>query len=127
MDQHGSTWINRLQPALQPAMAHASCPRIESVQRLMRPMSWTHASHVLDSCVMRHASCVMRHASCVMRHASCVMRHASCVMRHASGVSCVRRLMRPAPVVAYSVAHIQSPAALLSVMTTTGRRHFPVC
>ena len=49
-DQHGSTWISRLQPAV---LTHASCV-----------MRQTHAS-----CVMRqtHASCVMRqtHASCV--------------------------------------------------------------
>ena len=100
VDQHGSTWINRLQHVAF-SMSPASCVmRPASDSWLMRPAS--------DSWLMRHASCVMRPASGVRRHGSCVrlMVHASCVMRpasdswlmrHASGVmrqthgSCVRR------------------------------------
>ena len=86
MDQHGSTWINRLQPAA--VLTHGSCVMahasgVESVQRpdscvlthgswLMRPDSWlmAHASGVLDSWLMAHASGVRRQASGVRRQAS---------------------------------------------------------
>ena len=104
MDQHGSTWINRLQPApsacrrrpdscvmahVSCVMAHVSC--IESVQRprfrrpthvSCVPLTW-HASHASGSWLMRPT--LQAHGSCVPRFR--LMAHAS----HASGV----RLMRP--------------------------------
>ena len=116
MDQHGSTWISRLQPAVLThcscvrLMAHASCVRLMRHGSCVRrqashaPCVRRQASHApcvrrqasgvrllsrpmrQASCVMRHAPCVMAHASSVQRHASCVMRHASCVRRQASGV-----------------------------------------
>ena len=75
MDQHGSTWINRLQPAAA-ALVHAS-----------------------DSWLMRPASCVRRHASGVMRPASCVRRqtHGSCVMRPASDSTLLIQPIQPPP------------------------------
>ena len=80
MDQHGSTWISRLQHAAA-VLTHVSCVRL--------------MAH--GSCVMRHGSCVMRHGSCVMRHGSCVMRHGSCVMRHASWLMCQTSHVHSAP------------------------------
>ena len=94
MDQHGSTWISRLQPAV---LTHGSCVRLMA-----------HASSVLthasDSWLMRpasHASGVRRptsHAPCVRLHAPRVRRqtprptsHASGVRRQASHAPCVRR------------------------------------
>ena len=95
MDQHGSTWISRLQHAAA-VLTHASCVM----------------AHV--SCVMRHGSCVRRqtHGSCVMRPASdsWLMAHASCVRRQTHGswlmahASCVRRpfsTIQPPPVVGH--------------------------
>ena len=71
MDQHGSTWIKRLQHA---AVAHVSC-------------------------VMAHVSCAVAHVSCAVAHVSCVrlMAHASdsWLMRHASHASSVPRVQRP--------------------------------
>ena len=110
MDQHGSTWISRLQPAV---LTHASC-------------------------VMRHASCVRRPASSVQRPASHVQRvrrptsNASGVRRQASGVP---RPTRQASGVRRQASHVQRvrrPRAPfrpfsrrpLSVMTTTKRRQF---
>ena len=116
MDQHGSTWISRLQPAA--VQTHGSCV-----------MRQTHGS-----CVMRqtHGSCVRRqasHASGVRRQASdsWLMRPASSVPRltpHASGVP---RLTPHASGVRRQASGDPRPFSdrrPLSVMTTTKRRHF---
>ena len=99
MDQRGSTWIKRIQPARR-----GSCvmrPRIESVQRpdswLMRPASTrpasgVHAPRVRRPRVRRHGSWLMRprvltHAPRVRRprvHAPRVRRSDSCSTRPAS-------------------------------------------
>ena len=120
MDQHGSTWISRLQHAARP---DSWLIRPDSCVRLMAHASsvLTHASGV--PCVRRptrqasdstsHASGVRRpasHAPCVRRQASGVRRQASGVRRQASGV--------PRPF---------SDRRPLSVMTTTKRRHLPMC
>ena len=118
VDQHGSTWIKRLQPALQPAA--------------VRPDSWLmcHASTLQThgSCVRRPRFRLMAHASGVrlMAHASGVRRQASGVRRQASGVrrqaSGVRRQASGVPRPSFSpFSRRPSP-----VMTTTQRRHFPM-
>ena len=139
MDQHGSTWIKRLQHApfslslqhVAAVLTHGSCVR--------RPDSWLmrQASHASGVRLMRqtHGSCVRRHASdsWLMRQASGVsrpmrqasgvsrpMRQASGVMRQASGV----RRQTPRAPFSRPIQPIQPPP--LSVMTTTKRRHFPM-
>ena len=89
VDQHGSTWISRLQHAAA-VLTHASD-------------SWL-MCHASDSWLMRQASGVRRptrHVSCVrlMAHASGVrlMAHVSCVRRQASHASGVRRLTSHVP------------------------------
>ena len=88
MDQHGSTWIKRLQ--LPPAahvscvMCHVSCVMchvscIESVQR--------HDSRLMAHVSTLHAPRVMLHASCSTRHAPRVMLHASCSTHSAAPFS----------------------------------------
>ena len=122
MDQHGSTWISRLQPPLQPAavMRHVSC--------VMRHASCVRR-HASDSWLMRHASdsWLMRHASdsWLMRHASGVMRqtHGSCVMRQAHG-SCVRRpaswLMAHGSCVRRPTSHVPRPTSIQSPPPVVG-------
>ena len=96
VDQHGSTWIKRLQHAHSACrrrgswlMCHASWLMAHALSPFSVPLTW-HASGVRRqaSGVRRQASGVRRQASGVMRHASGVMRHASHSrgMRQASGV-----------------------------------------
>ena len=123
MDQHGSTWISRLQHAAA-VLTHASD-------------SWL-MCHASDSWLMRQASdsWLMRqtHGSCVRRQASgvpCVRRptsHAPCVRRQASHVPCVRRQASGVPCVRRQASHVpRAPFSRrpLSVMTTTGTAAFP--
>ena len=105
MDQHGSTWIKRLQHA---AVAHVSC--------VMRR----------GSRVMRHAPWLTCHASCAVAHVSCVrlMAHASdsWLMRHASHASSVPRVQRPTRPT--RPTSIQSPPPVVG-HDDNKRRHFP--
>ena len=118
MDQHGSTWISRLQ--LAAVLTHGSCV-----------MRQTHGS-----CVMRqtHGSCVrrpMRQASGVPRptrqasDSTRPMRQASgvpCVRRQASHASGVRRPMRQASSVPRPSFSHRRP---LSVMTDNKAAEIP--
>ena len=101
MDQHGSTWISRLQ----------------HVAFSISPPSW----------LMRHASCVrlMCHASCVMRqtHGSWLMAHGSWLMRQTHG----SWLMRQTSHVHSVTAAPFSDRRPLPVMTTTGTAAFSPC
>ena len=118
MDQHGSTWISRLQHVA------FSLPAVAHVSGVMRPAS--------DSWLMAHGSCVRRqtHGSCVMRHASCVRRqtHGSWLMAHGSWLMAHGSwLMAHASCVMRQTSHVHSAPFSrrpLSVMTTTKRRHF---
>ena len=104
MDQHGSTWINHLQPAPSACRRRPDSWLMRHASWLTCHVSWLtcYESRMSPFSVPRfrrqtHGSCVrlMAHASCVMRptHVACVMRHASCVMRQASGV--MRQTPRP--------------------------------
>ena len=147
MDQHGSTWISRLQHAARP---DSWLMRPDSCVRLMAHASsvLTHASGV--PCVRRptrqasgvprptpHASDSTPHASGVRLHVPRPMRQASGVRRptpHASGVprpmrqaSGVRRQASGVRRQASGVPRPFSDRRPLSVMTTTKRRHLPMC
>ena len=94
MDQHGSTWIKRIQPARRGSRVMR--PRIESVQRpdswLMRPASGSWLMRPASgSWLMRPASTL--HASGV--HAPRVRRPRSTL--HASGVRRPRSTLHLAP------------------------------
>ena len=123
MDQHGSTWISRLQPAV---LTHGSCvQRPDSCVRLM-----AHASHVQrvrrqasNASGVRLLSRPMRQASGVPRvrrptsNASGVPRptrqasHVQRVRRQASHASGVRRPTRQASGVRLHVTHSAHSAA----------------
>ena len=118
MDQHGSTWISRLQHVAfsLPAVAHVSCVR------LMAHASWLtcHAS-----CVMRHASCLtcpasdswlMAHGSWLMAHVSWLTCHASWLMAHGS---CVR-LMAHVSDVPRPTSHVPRPFSTIQPPPVAG-------
>ena len=115
MDQHGSTWINPLQPARR-----GSCVRKNMYPKtafrvhiiLAHAFSLPAVAHV--SCVMAHASWLTCQASWLMRHASCVMRHGSCVMRPDSW------LMRPAST---HVAGVRRPLTWQAFSVLTHASH----